>query len=267
MVFQVAFAQVVDQQRQVQQVLLGQGAVDAPQRSRVRPKVRGELHRPQTMLVHRVLVVLIELQQAPGVMELGNESLQEVGVVQIAQQRAEPGRMAQQREEMAAGLRRRQGLRQLTGVPPDRLPRGGRDRLVVEIRQVHQPHDGRQIAAEQFEAAPRGQNARRPDVNPVLHPMAEQHGDQPGRAVARAGLGHKPRGHVAHGRGMAEVIPHELLDRQQAGLGLVAAKLGNAKLVGPIEHVGRLVGVEVQFVPQPQQELAGPLRSPGGPPR
>ena len=97
-------------------------AVDAPQRPRVRPKLRGELHRPQTMLVHRVLVVLIELQQAPGVMELGNESLQEAGVVQIAQQRPEPGRMAQQREEMAAGLRRRQGLRQPAGVAPNRLP-------------------------------------------------------------------------------------------------------------------------------------------------
>ena len=109
------------------------------------------------------------------------------------------------------------------------------------------------------QAAPRGQNARRPDVNAVLHPMAEQHRDQPGHAVARLGLGHKPRGNVADGRGMAEVIAHELLDRQQAGLGPIAAQLGDAELVGPIEHVGRLPGVEVQFVPQPQQELAGPL--------
>ena len=139
------------------------------------------------------------------------------------------------------------------------FPRGGGDRLVVEIRQIHQPHDGRQVAAEQLQAAPRGQNARRTDVNAVLHPMAEQHRDQPRHAVARSGLGHKPRGNVAHRRGMAEVFPHELFDRQQAGLGPIAAQLGNAELVGPIEHVGRLPGVEVQLVPQPQQKLAGPL--------
>ncbi len=65
------------------------------------------------MLVHRVLVVLVELQQPPGVTKLGNESLQQVGVVQIAQQRPEPGRMAEQREEVPASFRRRQGFRQI----------------------------------------------------------------------------------------------------------------------------------------------------------
>ena len=71
------------------------------------------------MLVDRVLVILVELQQAAGVAELGNEPLQKAGVVQLAQQRPEPGRMAQQRKEMAAGLRRRQGLRAAAA------PRGG----------------------------------------------------------------------------------------------------------------------------------------------
>ncbi len=107
--------------------------------------------------------------------------------------------------------------------------------------------------------APRGQHARRPDVNAVLDPVAEQHRDQPRHAVARLGLGDKPRGDVTDRGRMAEVFPHELLHRQQAGLRRIAAQLGDAELIGPIEHVGRLLGVEVQFVPQPQQELAGPL--------
>ena len=65
-VFQVALAQVVDQERQVQQVLLRDRTVDPAQRPGSGPKVRGELDRPQAMLVDRVLVVLVELQQSRG---------------------------------------------------------------------------------------------------------------------------------------------------------------------------------------------------------
>ena len=116
-----------------------------------------------------------------------------------------------------------------------------------------------QVAAQQFQAGPRGQHARRPDVNAVLDPVAEQHRDQPRHAVARLGLGDKPRGDVTDRGRMAKVFPHELLHRQQAGHRRIAAQLGNAELIGPIEHVGRLLGVEVQFIPQTQQEFAGPL--------
>ena len=65
------------------------------------------------MLVDRVLVVLVELQQAAGVAEGGNESLQHAGLVQVAQQLAQPRRDAQQargnggrpRRQIAAGSR------------------------------------------------------------------------------------------------------------------------------------------------------------------
>ena len=107
MVLQKALAQVVDQQGQVQHVLVGDAAVDAPQRPGVAGQLRGELHRPQTVLVHRVLVILVELQQAAGAGELGDEALQDGGVVQVAEQRSKPAGMRQQREEAAAGLRRR----------------------------------------------------------------------------------------------------------------------------------------------------------------
>ena len=40
--------------------------------------------------------------------------------------------------------------------------------------------------------------------------------------------------------GMAEIFAHELLHRQHARPGRVAAQLGDAELIGPIEHVGRL---------------------------
>ena len=184
MIFQVSLAQIVEQQRQVQQVLLGQWAVDSAQRPPVGPKVRGELDSAQTMFVHRVLVVLVELQQPPGVTKLGNESLQEVGVVQIAQERPQPRGMTEQRKEVPASFRRRQGPRQMTDVATNGFPRGGRNRLVVEIGQVDHPHDGGQIAAERFEAVPRGENARRTDLDSVLDPVTKQHRDQPRHAVA-----------------------------------------------------------------------------------
>lgn len=147
----------------------------------------------------------------------------------------------------------------MADVAADGFPGAGRDRLVVEVGQVDQAHDGREVAAEQFQAGPRGQNAGRADVDAVFDPMAEEHGDQPRHAVARLGLGHKSRGDVTDRRGMAKVFAHELLDRQQAGYRRIAAHFGNAELFGPIEHVGGLLGVEVQFVAQAEQEFAGPL--------
>ena len=56
------------------------------------------------MLVHRVLVILVELQQSAGAGEIGDEAFQDGGVVQVAEQRAQPAGMRQQREEPAAGL-------------------------------------------------------------------------------------------------------------------------------------------------------------------
>ena len=58
---------------------------------------------------------------------------------------------------------------------------------------------------------------------------------------------------------VAEVVPHEAFDGQHAGRRPVAELLGNAKLFGPIEHVGRPAGVEVQLVAQAQQQFSGLL--------
>ena len=74
----------MDQQRQVQDVLAGDGAVDASQRPLVLGLLRGAFDRPQAMLVDRVLVVLVELQQAAGVDIGGDEALQQMGLVEIA---------------------------------------------------------------------------------------------------------------------------------------------------------------------------------------
>ena len=154
MILQTPLAEVVDQQRQMQQMLLRNRPVDSAHRPGVRRKLRGELHRPQAVLVDRVLVILIELQQSPGVLELGNEPFEQAGAVQVAQQRRQAARgWAKQRKEMATRLGRRRRRGKLRGLVPNRLPGRGGDRHIVEIRQIDQPHDGRQVSVQHSQAA------------------------------------------------------------------------------------------------------------------
>ena len=105
------------------------------------------------------------------------------------------------------------------------------------------------------QAAAAGQQARRANVDAVLDAVTKRQRHEPLLAAARLGVGGKTCGNVAHRVGVAKVIAHELLDRQQTARRLIAAQLGDAELLGPIEGVGRVPGVEVQLVPQPQQEL------------
>ena len=117
-VFQQPLAQVVDQQGQVQEVLVLQPAIDAPHRPRVVQQPLGELDRADAMLIDRVLVILVELQQAAGTGEIGQKPLQDRHVVQVAEQRAQAAGMGQQGKEMPAGLR-------AAGVAASGPPRGG----------------------------------------------------------------------------------------------------------------------------------------------
>ena len=70
-VLQVPLAQVVDQQCQVQQPLLRQRAIHAAQRPGVGPQLGRALDRADAMLVDRVLVILVELQQPARVANSG----------------------------------------------------------------------------------------------------------------------------------------------------------------------------------------------------
>ena len=72
---------------------------------------------------------------------------------------------------------------------------------------------------------------------------------------ARFGPGRQTRGNVADRFGVAEIIAHELFDRQQAVDLPIAVQLGDAELFGPIEHLGRLSGVKMHFVAQVQEKL------------
>ncbi len=210
------------------------------------------------MLVHRVLVILVELQQSAGAVEIGDEAFQDAGAVQVVEDHAQPARMRQQRQEPAARLGRRfRG--KLRRLPADEFPRGRRDRRVVEVRQLGQPHDLRQVAAKFLQAAAGGGDSGGPHAKPLLHAMAQHGGGQPGEPLPTHRLGHEPLDHVAHLVRVAEILAHELFHRQQPGDRLVAQGRGDPQLLAARQHVGGLAGVEVQLVAEPEEEFTRPL--------
>ena len=151
-IFQQALAQVVDQQGQVQKMLVLQPAINASHRPGVVEQFLGELDRADAMLIDRVLVILVELQQPAGTGEIGKKPLQDRHVVQVAEQRAQAAGVGQQGEEMPAGLRR-QVRRQVRRLAADLFPGERRNRHVVQVGQIDHLHDRRQVAAEPRHAA------------------------------------------------------------------------------------------------------------------
>ena len=139
----------------------------------------------------------------------------------------------------------------------DRFARGVGDLFVVPVGHVGQPQDLRQVAAHRLQAARIDRYKISAYAEIPLEIVAIQRAEhfQPGGS--RPGRGHKPRDNVARTVGHAEILLHELLDRQQAGRALVAVDFGQAHLLGAVEHVVGLAGVEMHLVPQPQQELLG----------
>ena len=104
-VFDKTLAQVVNQQGQVQRSLLLDAAVDAAQQARIGDEIGGPLDRQDAMLVDRVLVILVELQQAAGMREGGNDFFQHAQLVQPPQQLAQPAGLRDQRQKLLARFR------------------------------------------------------------------------------------------------------------------------------------------------------------------
>ncbi len=92
-------------------------------------------------------------------------------------------------------------------------------------------------------------------------------------SLVGGGPGDELRDDVAGLVGVAEVVLHEAFDGQDSRLRLVASQLGQAELLGAVQDVVGLPGVEVQVVAEPEQELVGIARgrrgrrAPAGPAR
>ena len=91
---------------------------------------------------------------------------------------------------------------------------------------------------------------------PPGDPAAEYRPQQP-LPTPGAGRIRKPGHHVAHLIRVAEVVAHEVLHREHSCRRLVAAELGDAKLLRPAKHVRGSFGVEMELVAEPKEEFDG----------
>lgn len=159
---------------------------------------------------------------------------------------------------MLHGLRRDLGRQIGDGLTHD-LPGLRADLLLVEAGQVDQVHDLGEAAAQPCRAWTRGGNVQGADAVAALDGMSEQPVEDVSHPASGLRFLGKSRDDAARLGGVAEVVAHELLDLQEARRFFVAPHVGDSQLLGPVEHVARFAGVEVQFVAQAKEELIGPL--------
>ena len=268
----VAFSQVMHQQRQVQQSLVPQIAIGRPHRPRVVQETGGALHRPNTVLVDRVLVVVVELHQAAGVLHGRDKLLEHPQFVQAPQHVGQPARLAEQRQEPVDRVRRNLGR---AGPATGPLRMASHVRWSIRLpyrlaRSINRSTDARLLVTS---ASPlrvalmctgptrksRSTRWLNSGASAAVEPGGYLHaGDEVGR-------------HVPDVARVLEEIPHEPLDRQHARQLLVAVCLGQPHLFVPRQEILGLAGMEVHFIAESQQEfvglhqLAGDLRTTSAP--
>ena len=101
----VSLAQVVKQDCQVEHMLSVDFPIGQSQCSLVPLHFRRDVDGAEAMLVDRVLVVLVELEQAPGVSVGRNEPFEKSHLVQEPQQVSQPRGIGDEREEVLHCLR------------------------------------------------------------------------------------------------------------------------------------------------------------------
>ena len=253
-VFFVPLPQVVQQERKVQLPLLLNLPRHGAQAILAIEEPRRLLHGADAVLVDRELVVLVELQQAPRVGELGDHLLKRPQVVQPPQQPAELRRVVQDLQEPLAGrvAERRAVLRRRA---VDQVPRVLADPPIAQAGEVNQAE--RLVEPRHQLRATRLRGGDLTGVQAVVaFDVPPEHGanDRRHRRRGRSQVRH-PRGEEPDMPGVAEVVPHELLDRQHAVAAVVGHLLRQPDLLTTVEGVVLFARVEVHVVADPQQEL------------
>ena len=100
----VSLAEIVNQQRKVEYPLVLQMDVGVAQGVFSVGKPRRLLDRTNAVLVDRVFMVLVELQQTPGVGKIGNDLFQHAKLQQPPQQLAQSLRIVQEFQELGCCL-------------------------------------------------------------------------------------------------------------------------------------------------------------------
>ena len=206
------------------------------------------------MLVHRVLVVLVELQQAPRVSERGDDFFQHAHVVQPAQRFAEPQRVGQHLQELLHD----RGFGSLGYCGAVRYTKC---HVSCEIRLPSRRARSTSVSTSSTcWAKPRDGSRRRADLVPAdlvvaLGPSPQhrlQHAAHPRRRLHQLA---QPMRHPPHVRRVVKIVAHEPFHRLLALAALVLERLGHAKLLGAAQGIARLVRVKVHLVASTQQKV------------
>ena len=251
------FAQVVDQQGQVQHPLVLDAAVGDAQRTVVRQELGRAFHGPNRVLVDRVLVISVELHQSAGVGHRGNDFLQHPQLVQSPQEFAQHSGLRNQRQEPLRSLRRHLDLRAMDHRFADRPPGRRMDAILVAIGQVHQPQHLGEIRTDLLQTTARGRDMQRIDAEVAIDVVAEDRPNQGQQGSPPFRFRQEVGNRVLHFVGMLDVVTQESLDGQQLAIARVAESLGNPQLLIAAQYILRPSRLKMQFVAQTQQELMG----------
>ena len=211
-----------------------QSTINVAERSPLPGELRRAFDRPNAMLVNGVFVVFVELQQAASMREFGDHSLQHARFVQLMQQFAQHRRLRKDRQET---LHRRGGnlIRQSSHRRADLFPSRGGNPLLIQIRQIGEPQNLRQIALQfspsLFGQADAGPTRKSPSIKWL------NTGANISRSRVQGAIRPKTARDIAHAARVPEIILHELLDRQHSLGPFVAEQFGHSHLLGPIQHV------------------------------
>ena len=219
------------------------------------------------MLIHRVMVIHVELHQRHDAAEFRDEAAQHVGFVELAQGGLRVARIAQQVQEQPVGLRI---VAHLVG---DVLQGAARQREgvwmdahVMLVGHHEQPQKVHRIATEHVLSGD-GQTAVLNGEIVVDAPRAsflppQEAAKQPGEA--RRGLhlallqhGAENAGKIAHLLGIEEVVAHEALHMLQAVAGTVAHPLRHPRLHVEGELVVAPTGDEMHVAAHRPEEVLG----------
>ena len=253
-VFDIPLGGIVQEQGQVQQVATPQ----APRRFRQHaPLVEqrfSRLNRPQRVFVHRIGVVLVELQQAADMLELGQHIFQQPDGEQFPQHPPHAPFVPQDREKAFRHLGSRR-LRPARCGLPDRIPQVGRNLHPVARRQLVHLQQQSGVVQNQFPAAARGENLAGSHLE--IQVVAPRGAEAPELLPQLPGAipVHKAGGDVGDRRHMQQVLSHELLDRALGGIPGEAKQASQPDLLLASQNLLRFPRMEMELGANAKQKL------------
>ena len=164
--------EIVNQQRHKQRPLPSDLAPDGGQPALLVAQSHRLLHRHKAVLVDGVFVIVVELQEVPGMAEFGNDPFQQPHLMEPPQRLGQPLRPLKQSQKSSPGFVF-QGTRgsgrtlhsiaiDRTGRSPHSLPGGMVDRFAIHLRQLHQPQAMGQTARHTIPSLWQGTDGLRP---------------------------------------------------------------------------------------------------------